>query len=44
MYLERFPLLVAPLSTYQRQILLVKDQGSMMMQDQSQDEDTMSLA
>jgi hypothetical protein len=44
MDLERFPLLGVPLLTYHHQILLIKDRESMMMQDQSQSRDTMSLS
>jgi hypothetical protein len=43
MDLECFSLSDVPLSTYHRQILFVKDRESAMIQDQSQDKDTMSL-
>jgi hypothetical protein len=43
MDLEHFPLPGTPLSAYHHQILFVKDQESVTMQDQSQGEDTVSL-
>jgi hypothetical protein len=44
MDLKHYPLPGAPLSTYRSQVLFVKDQESVMIQDQSQGKDMTSLS